>query len=414
MKVLILGCGVIGTTTAWHLLREGHEVTVLDREPPAQGGASFGNAGLIAPGHSFAWASPKAVTMLFKSLYRNDQAFRMKFPPDRRLLRWGLQFLGQCTTEAARRNTLAKHQLCAYSQQVLHEVVRETGIAYDRKIGGLLYLHRSPETLKDGANHMRILEEDGQAVEVVDPARAAEIDPALQPVRDRFAGGIYIPADESGDSRIFTEKLVSVCQSMGGNFVLGPEIQRIAATGERVERVITNQGDYTADLYILCLGCWSPLLARTLGVHLSVYPVKGYSATLPIKKGGLAPKIGGVDEDHLLAYAPMGKRLRLTSIAEFSGYDCKHTPEDFAPMIAKAKTLFPDACDYDKPQYWAGLRPMTPEGTPIFGKGRHQNLIYNTGHGHMGWTMSCGAARITADLVGGRTPEFDISGMGVR
>ena len=149
---------------------------------------------------------------------------------------------------------------------MLHEVVRETGIAYDRKIGGLLYLHRSPETLKAGANHMRILEEDGQAVEVVDPDRAAEIDPALQPVRDRFAGGIYIPADESGDSRIFTEKLVSVCQSMGGNFVLGPEIQRIAATGARVERVITNQGDYTADLYILCLGCWSPLLARALWV----------------------------------------------------------------------------------------------------------------------------------------------------
>jgi len=414
MKVLILGCGVVGTTTAWHLLRDGHEVTVLDREPPAQGGASFGNAGLIAPGHSFAWASPKAVRTLFKSLYRDDQAFQMKFPPDARLLRWGLQFLGQCTTAAARRNTLVKHQLCAYSQQVLHEVVQETGIAYDRKTGGLLYLHRSPETLKAGAGNMRILEEDGQAVEVVDPDRAAEVDPALKPVRDRFAGGIYIPADESGDSRIFTEKLVSVCQSLGGEFVIGPEIQRIEANGDRVERVVTNQGDHTADLYLLCLGCWSPLVARTLGVHLSVYPVKGYSVTLPLKKGGLAPKIGGVDEDHLLAYAPMGNRMRLTSIAEFAGYDRSHAPDDFAPMIEKAKTLFPEACEYDQPQYWAGLRPMTPEGTPIIGKGRHQNLIYNTGHGHMGWTMSCGAARITADVVSGRTPEFDISGMGVR
>lgn len=414
MKILILGSGVVGVTTAWQLLQDGHEVTVLDREQPALGGASFGNAGLIAPGHSFAWASPKALKVLFKSLFRNDQAFRLKLPPDGRLLRWGLQFLRQCTMYAATRNTLAKHRLCLYSQQVLQEMVLDTGVAYDRVTGGLLYLHRTSASLEAGVANMSILKEEGLEIELVDPQRAAEIDPALDPVRDRFAGGIYVPGDESGDPRKFTEGLALECRSLGARFEIGPNIQSIDASADRVERVITDRGDFTADLYVLCLGCWSPLLSRSLGVYLSIYPVKGYSVTLPLKARGLVPRIGGVDEDHLLAYSRLGDRMRLTSVAEFAGYDTRHRPEDFRHMIKSVKTLFPEACVYEKPEYWAGLRPMTPEGTPIFGTAKHKNLYYNTGHGHMGWTMACGSARITADLVAGKTLQTDISGMGVR
>ena len=414
MRILVLGAGVVGVSTAWQLLKDGHEVTVLDRALPAQGGASFGNAGLIAPGHSFAWASPKALKVLFKSFYRSDQAFRMKLLPDPRLIGWGLKFLAQCNNEAARRNTLAKHRLCLYSQSILQQMVEETGVRYERRTGGLLYLHRSRETLEIGSANMRILEEDGLPIEIVDQDRAAEIDPCLKRVQDRFAGGIFIPGDESGDSRLFTEGLVESCRELGGSFEFGPVIREIKTNGSHVERVVTHPGDFEAELYVMCLGCWSPLFSRSLGVRLSIYPVKGYSVTFPVKPGGEIPEKGGVDEDNLLAYARMGERLRLTSYAEFAGYDTRHRPEDFEGMTEAAKSLLPDACDYSKPSYWAGLRPMTPEGFPIFGTGRHHNLYYNTGHGHMGWTMSCGSARITADLIAGQKPEFDHSGMGVR
>ena len=414
MRILILGAGVVGVTSAWHLLKDGHDVTVIDRALPAQGGASFGNAGLIAPGHSFAWASPKALKVLLKSFYRQDQAFRMRFPSDLQLIRWGMRFLAECNTTSAKKNTLAKHRLCLYSQSVLEEMVDEIGITFERRKGGLLYLHRNQESLDEGASNMRILEEDGLPIEVVDADRASEIDPCLNKVRNRFAGGIYIPGDESGDSRLFTEVLTEACEKMGGTFIFGPNIRSIQANENRVERIITHQGDFDADLFLLCLGCWSPQLTRPLGVNLPIYPVKGYSVTFPIRNDEDAPKIGGVDEDHLLAYAPMGKRLRLTSYAEFAGYDTRHSPRDFEQMVENAKTLFPDACDYKQPSYWAGLRPMTPEGFPIFGTGKHHNLYYNTGHGHMGWTMSCGSAKIMADLIASRKPEFDISSMGLR
>ena len=414
MRILILGAGVVGVTTAWHLLKDGHKVTVLDRALPAQGGASFGNAGLIAPGHSFAWASPNAVKVLFKSLYRSDQSFRIKLPPDLRLIQWGLKFLAQCSDVATRRNTLAKHRLCIYSQNILKKIVKETGIRYERRTGGLLYLYRSKETLKYGSSNMKILEETGLPIEIVNPDRAAEIDPFLKRVRDRFVGGIFVPGDESGDSRLFTEGLVESCRELGGNFEFGPIIREIKTTGTHVERVITHRGDYEAKLYVMCLGCWSPLLSRSIGVRLPIYPVKGYSVTFPVKQGGEIPEKGGVDEDHLLAYACMGNRLRLTSYAEFAGYDTRHRPEYFERITDTAKSLMPEACDYTKPSYWSGLRPMTPEGFPILGTGQHHNLYYNAGHGHMGWTMSCGSARIIADLIAGRKTKFDYSKMGVR
>ena len=354
MRILILGAGVVGLTSAWHLLKEGHEVTVIDRALPAQGGASFGNAGLIAPGHSFAWASPKALKILLKSLYRQDQAFRMRFPSDFQLIRWGLRFLAQCNSNAARSNTLAKHRLCLYSQKILQEMVDELGIPFERRQGGLLYLHRSQESLEMGSANMKILEEDGLPLEVVDPDRASEIDPCLKKVRHRFAGGIFIPGDESGDSLLFTEALTQACEKMGGKFIFGPNIRSIEANQHHVERVVTHQGDFEADLYLLCLGCWSPKLTRPLGVHLPIYPVKGYSITFPIQNEEDAPRMGGVDEDHLLAYAPMGKRMRLTSYAEFAGYDTRHQPKDFELMVENAKSLFPDACDYEQPSYGPG------------------------------------------------------------
>ena len=414
MHVLILGAGVAGVTAAWQLLEDGHEVTVIERRAEAASETSFANAGLVAPGHAFAWASPKAAKILLKSLFQKDQPLRFRFRAEPALWRWSLQFLAQCTSARARRNTRIKHRLCRYAQAALQDVVARTGIAYDGERRGVLYLHRSQASLDRGAANMQILREAGQELQVIDRDRAAEIDPALAPSRDKIAGAIYSPSDESGDACKFTRALAALCTGRGATFRYGTTILGIEAGGERIERVLTDQGELRADLYMLACGSYSPLLTRGLGERLSVYPIKGYSLTLPIDGANNPPTVGGVDEDNLCAYVRLGDRVRSTAIAEFAGYDTSHTPADFRSMLTALRDLFPGGADYARPQYWACLRPMTPEGTPVLGRGKFENLHYNTGHGHMGWTMACGTARITADLIAGRTPDLPLEGLTLR
>lgn len=412
MKIVVMGAGVIGVTSAYFLARDGHEVTVIDRQPIPANETSFANAGGIAPGHSYAWASPQVPMILLRSLWRNDQAFRLRFKPDPHMWAWCVRFLGQCTAEKARLNTTRKLRLCAYSQRVLNAVVQHTGVQYDRQTNGYLYLYRTPESLARGVAKTEVLAAGGQTFEVVDRERAARIDPALAPVKEKFAGGIFCPTDESGDVHKFTNGLADYCKAeLGVRFAMETTIRGIDVAGDRVERVVTDKADYRADLYVLSLGSYSPVVARRIGVHLPIYPVKGYSVTLPIAPEHTAPAIGGVDEDNLVAFTRMGNRFRLTATAEFAGYETTYRPSDFTAMLRAARDLFPNAGNYDKPLYWAGLRPMTPEGTPIFGYGRHKNLFMNTGHGHVGWTMACGSGRITADLVAGRPAEIDLDGM---
>ena len=411
MRVLVLGGGVAGVSAAWRLLADGHEVSVVDRQPAPALETSYANAGLIAPGHSFAWASPKAPGILLKSMWRDDQAFRFRLTPDPRMWAWSLRFLRQCTAARARTNTLRKHALCLYSQRLFRNLIAETGIEYDGRTGGLLYLYRTPASFERGIANMRVLAEHGQQQEVVDPDRITEIDPALAAARDRIAGGVYCPTDESGDARLFTANLARLCADRGAVFNYRRTVQALVAEGDRIERISTDKGDMTADVYVLSLGCYSPHQVRPLGIGLPVYPVKGYSVTVPLGTEGKAPAIGGVDEDNLVAYCPLGQRLRVTATAEFAGYNTSHRPADFGKMLRAIQDLFPGGGDFSQPEYWAGLRPMTPAGTPILGFGRHRNLCYNTGHGHMGWTMACGTAAIVADLIGGRTPDLNLDGM---
>jgi D-amino-acid dehydrogenase len=416
MKILVMGAGVIGVTTAYQLLKDGHEVVVVERRESAGEETSAGNAGLIAPGHAYAWASPAAPKILLKSLFREGQALRFRLRPDPRLWAWSLKFLRQCTAERARINTLRKHRLCLYSQELLHQVVAETAVTYDGLDGGLLYLYRDPAAFEQAAVKTRLLAEDGQEIETIDVARAVEIDPALEPAKDKLAGAIYCPTDESGDSRLFTQGLAEVCEGMGAAFHYDTTIRRIVLDGDEVEKIVTDKGEFSADAYVLALGCDSPILARQLGVKMSIYPIKGYSVTIPVEAANRAraPRIGGVDEDNLVAYVRMGERLRITATAEFAGYDLSHRPSDFRHMLAAARDLFPEGCAFDRPSYRACLRPMTPDGAPIFGLGRQRNLYFNTGHGHMGWTMANGAARIAADLIAGRKPAVDLAGMTLR
>ncbi len=411
VKVLVLGGGIAGVTAAWWLLQDRHEVAVVERRPAPAMETSFANAGLVAPGHAFAWASPKAPQVLIRSLWRNDQAFRLRMTPDPRMWAWFLRFLRECTAARARTNTLRKHALCRYAQRLFRELVADTGIEYDGRTGGLLYLYRTRASLARGIANMRILAEHGQDQEIVDPDRIAEIDPALAAARDRIAGGIFCPTDESGDARLFTAGLARLCAVRGAHFHYRCTVAGLVVEGDRIAGIRTDRGDMTADVYVLALGCYSPHQVRPLGVALPVYPVKGYSVTVPLGPARAAPAIGGVDEDNLVAYCPMGDRLRVTATAEFAGYSTGHRPSDFHKMLQAIRDLFPEGGDFDRPEFWAGLRPMTPEGTPILGFGRHRNLCYNTGHGHMGWTMACGTAAIVADLIAGRPPELSLDGM---
>jgi len=412
MKILVLGSGVIGVTSAYYLAKDGHEVTVIDRQPEAASETSFANASLIAPAHAYAWASPQAPGVLLRSLFKADQALRLKFSADPHMWAWCWRFLLQCTAERARINTVRKLRLCVYSVDCLNEVVADAKVAYDQLAKGNLYLYRTQQTFDKGVGHIDILRDQGLELEVLDRDSVKSVEPVLESVKGKIAGAVYSPTDQSGDACTFTRNLAAHCANkLGVKFLYDTTIRRIEVSVDRVTRVVTDRGARDADVYVLALGCDSPIFGRTIGLKLPIYPVKGYSVTLPAEGRNAVPRIGGVDEDNLVAYCPLGDRLRFTSTAEFSGYDRSYRPEDFRAMFRAAKELFPAAADYDQPDYWAGLRPMTPEGTPILGFGQYRNLVLNTGHGHIGWTMSCGSAKVTADLVAGRVPEVDLEGM---
>jgi D-amino-acid dehydrogenase len=412
VKTLVLGAGVVGVTTAYFLAKAGHEVTILDERDGVGLEASAGNAGIIAPGHAFAWASPGAPRMLLESLRGAETAIRVRLGTDPRLYAWGLRFLRECTPDRSRRNTLVKLGLCQYSQAVMDALVRAEGIEYHAIARGALYVHRDQKALDDGIKKMALLAEHGQRQEVLDPSAVARLDPVFAPVQGKIAGAIRDLGDGSGDSRLFVESLARRCQeSLGVTVKLGARVTGLRAEGDWIDGVLTSQGTLAADNYVLALGVGSSVVARTVGLSLPIYPAKGYSSTFPLRDGGLAPTIPGIDEERLVAWSRLGDRLRLTSTAEFTGYDWSWTPRNFDNIHQLARDLFPDAADYAQGQYRACLRPMTPQGAPILGLARHRNLFLNCGHGHLGWTMACGTARIVADLMTGRMPEIDLAGL---
>lgn len=409
MKTIVLGAGLAGVTTAWYLAGTGRQVTVIDRQKLAASETSYANAGMIAPGHAYTWASPRAPGILWRSLRDDSQALLLRPSLDLNMWLWLWKFLRNCSAQKARENTSRKLLLCRYSQSELHVLTQQLNLQYELLSTGALYLYRDEASLKRGIENMQILVDGGMPLRSISRDEAVQLEPAL--AYSSFAGAILSPSDESGDARMFTRNLAAECAVAGVQFLMSTHIQHIKSEGDRIVAVQTDQGAIEGDEYILALGCDSPLIARELGYSLPIYPVKGYSVTFAIRDADTAPSMSGVDEQALVAWARYGNRLRLTSTAEFTGYDRSHTPTDFAPMLKVARRLFPNGADYERPDYWAGLRPMTPEGLPILGKSRHRNLYLNTGHGHMGWTMACGTARIVADIMDGRQPEIDITGM---
>lgn len=413
MRVVVIGAGVVGVTTAYYLARSGHQVTVVEKESEAATLASAGNAGLIAPGHSFAWASPSAPKELLRSLTVEDTALRVNPFKAPGMALWGLRFLRECNAERATKNTLVKLRLAQYSQRMLDQIAGDEQIDYDDIHEGILYLYRDPKRFAAGVEKMKLVQEHGQKQDVLDADGVVEAEPMLRPVKHKLAGAIYGVTDSSGDSVKFTRKLQAVCERMGSSFVFGKGVTKLLASGGKVRSVMLEGGDsLPADVFVLSAGVHSPRIARTVSVRLPIAPAKGYSATFPIKSnGGPEMRVGAVDEELLVAWCRIGDRLRMTSSAEFTGYETTYTEHDLRLIRKLATDLLPEAADYDKGTYRACNRPMTPDGPPILGAAGPENLYINSGHGHMGFTMACGSSRIVADLIDGKKPEIPVEGL---
>ncbi len=413
MRVAVIGAGVVGVTSAYYLAKAGHQVTVVEKEPEVATLASAGNAGLIAPGHSFAWASPSAPMELLRSLTVEDTALRVNPLKAPGMAAWGLRFLRECNAERALKNTLVKLRLAQYSQRMLDQIASDERIDYDDIHEGILYLYRDPKRFQAGIKKMKLVQEPGQKQDVLDADGVVEAEPFLAPVRHKLAGAIYGVTDSSGDSVMFTRKLKAVCERMGTKFILGNGVVKLAASGGRVQAALLDGGDsLDSEVFVLSAGVHSPRIARTVGVRLPIAPAKGYSATFPIKRnGGPQMRVGAVDEELLVAWCRIGDRLRMTSSAEFTGYETTYKEHDLRLIRKLARDLLPEAAEYEQGTYRACNRPMTPDGPPILGAAGPENLYINSGHGHMGFTMACGSSRIVADLIDGKKPEIPVEGL---
>lgn len=413
MKVLVLGSGVIGVSSAWHLARAGHEVTVVDRQPAAALETSYGNAGEVSPGYSAPWAGPGVPLKAIKWLLMHHRPLVIRPTLDLNLVRWGLAMLRNCTAARYELNKSRMVRLAEYSRDCLRELRAETGIAYDERMQGTLQLFRTQAQLDGTAADIAILQRYGVGYELLDRAGCIRHEPALARMSDKFVGGLLLPGDETGDCFKFTQNLAGLAEKLGVTFRYGTRIEALRTEGGRLTGVRTDAGMLTADAYLLALGSFSPTLLDPIGIRVPVYPVKGYSITVPITDAAGAPESTVMDETHKVAVTRLGSRIRVGGTAELAGYTLQLHEARRRTLEHVVTDLFPQGGDVSRAEFWCGLRPMTPDGTPIVGGTRLPNLYLATGHGTLGWTMAAGTGRVMADLMSGRAPQIDLQGLTV-
>jgi D-amino-acid dehydrogenase len=407
MHVMILGGGVVGVTSAYYLARAGHRVTVLERQPGAGLETSFANAGQVSPGYSAPWAAPGIPVKAMKWLMMRHRPLVLWPRLEPRLYGWLARMLANCTEEAYRRNKGRMVRLAEYSRDMLRDLRAETGIAYDHREKGTLQLFRTAKQLDHVGDDTRVLDAYGVPYEVLDPAGCIAAEPALSRVAGTVVGGLRLPGDETGDAHLFTTALAALCEGLGVTFRYGTGIAGLEREGDRIAAVVLADGTrLEADAYVAALGSFTPALLRPLGIALPVYPVKGYSLTLPVTDPEAAPVSTVMDETYKVGITRLGDRIRVGGTAELAGFSSVLRQPRRETLERSISDLFPAGGDLGRATFWTGLRPMTPDGTPIVGGTRIGNLYTNTGHGTLGWTMACGSGRLLADLVSGRTPEI--------
>jgi len=410
MRVVILGAGVIGVSTAYYLAKAGHQPIVIERQPAAGLETSFANAGEISPGYSSPWAAPGLPLKALKWLVMTHRPLVIRPSIDPAMVRWGLRLLANCTSARYERNKGRMLRLAEYSRDCLRVLRNDTGINYDQRMQGTLQLFRTQKQVDGASADIAILKRFGIGHDVLDRAGCIRAEPALGSVADKIAGGLRLPGDETGDCFLFTTALAAMAQRLGAEFRYGATIAGIRHDKGAVTAIeLADGARLTADRYVLALGSFSPLFAKRLGIRLPVYPVKGYSLTFPVLNDSGAPQSTVMDETYKIAITRLGARVRVGGTAELSGYNTRLSPSRRDTLEHVVNDLFPQAGDSRQASFWTGLRPMTPDGPPFIGTSPFSNLYLNTGHGTLGWTMAAGSAQALSDLISGRSPAINLS-----
>ncbi len=413
MKVAVLGAGVVGVTSAYYLAKAGHEVSVIDRQPAAALETSHANAGEISPGYASPWAAPGIPAKAVKWLLMDHPPLILRPKLDPAMIGWLLAMLRNCTPARYALNKARMVRLAEYSRDQLIDLRAATGISYDERMRGTLQLFRTQHQLDGVAKDIEVLRAGGVPFEVLDRAGCIAAEPGLANARDTLVGGLRLPNDETGDCFMFTTALAKLAADLGVDFQYDTAINGLRTEAGRVSAVATSRGEVKADAYLVALGSYSPLLVRPLGLRLPVYPVKGYSITAPIADAERAPVSTLLDESYKIAITRLGDRIRVGGMAEISGYTNDLHPERRRTLEHSLGSLFPGAGTARDATFWSGLRPMTPDGTPVIGATKIDNLFLNTGHGTLGWTMACGSGQVIADLIGGTAPAIDTSDLSI-
>lgn len=412
MHVVVLGAGIIGVTSAWFLSRDGHQVTVIERQPASAMETSFANGGQISVSQAEPWASPEAIHKIIKWLGREDAPLLFRLQNDPQQWLWGLRFLRECTHARHARNLRHLVNLGLYSRSTLQALRNQLGMQYHQQQRGILQIHCNEREYGHALDAAKLMTQFGCERVALTMGQASELEPALKHSQSDLCGAIYSPDDESGDAHQFTQQLAAHALNAGVKFIFDTEIACIHPAGEQIDHLkVRSPNDHTTqisgDCYVVAAGSYSPLLLRKIGVHLPIYPAKGYSATLPLTEHDIAPLISITDEAYKLVFSRFDNRLRIAGTAELTGYDTGINLQRCSAILKRAASLFPLAGRPDEAQLWSGLRPATPNNMPLIGATRYRNLFLNTGHGTLGWTQSCGSAAALAQLINGKRPEVD-------
>ena len=418
MRVVVLGAGLLGVTSAYFLRQQGHDVTVIDRQATPAAETSFANGGQISVSHAEPWANPGAPLKVLKWLGHEDAPLLFRIRADMRQWLWGLQFLRECTPARTRHNIEQIVRLGTYSRDTLQALRRDIGLEYDERTQGILHFYTSQKEF-DGAEgpaaQMRALGCDRR---VISADEAVRLEPALRHIRPQLAGATYTAEDESGDANRFARELVGRCEADGVQFLMSHTVTALRAAAGRIDHVEATDADgrfqrVRGDAYVLAMGSLSPLYTAPLGIRLPIYPAKGYSVTLPVKDEAMAHQVSLTDDEYKLVFSRLGNRLRIAGTAELNGYDRDLNRVRCEAIVRRTEELFPGAGDTEQAQFWTGLRPATPSNVPIVGRSKLPNLYLNTGHGTLGWTHSCGSGKSIARIVSGLQPEVDFAFVGI-
>ncbi|MBQ0958050.1 D-amino acid dehydrogenase [Ideonella sp. 4Y11] len=414
MHVIVLGAGLLGTTSAYYLRQLGHEVTVVDRQATPAAETSFANGGQISVSHAEPWANPGAPAKLLKWLGQEDAPLLFRLRADMRQWLWGLQFLRECTPARTRHNIEQIVRLGTYSRSELQALRAERGIEYDQRTQGILHFYTSQKEFDAAEAPAQQMRDLGCDRRVISADEAVKLEPALAHIRPQLAGATYTAEDESGDANRFARELVKRCEEDGVRFLMSHTVTALRTAGGEIDHVEATDAEgrfqrLRADAYVLAMGSLSPVYAQTLGLSLPIYPAKGYSVTMPVKDASKAHQVSLTDDEFKLVFSRLGDRLRIAGTAELNGYDRDLNRVRCEAIVRRTEELFPGAGDTEQAQFWTGLRPATPSNVPLIGRSRVGKLFLNTGHGTLGWTHACGSGKSIARIVSGMRPELDFA-----